>query len=184
MAPPRHINIGPYSFPIRAGYTDALDGFAVGPPELEVLDTARAERVRKKAFKVYEKLRAKSPRKTLSELELRHLGAQITEFDASLRLERIADPRGFTTERPARRAPDLPAEVPPDLTAGEFDSEVLRLAELRIAAEETTRGETLPPSARAAALTALCADPLIREAARARIEAVMLEREKLLEDLF
>jgi len=183
MPPPRSINIGPYSFSVTAKYSA---GGEVGEAEREVLDVARAERIRKKGFKVLEKLRAKTGRRTLSEGELRHLTAQIAAFDAEVTLERIPDPRGITTERPTRMAaPVGGAEGErPDLTSGEFDAEVARLAGLRVAAEETTRGLTLTPEQREAAIGALRDDPLIREAARQRVDAAIAERERMLTELF
>jgi hypothetical protein len=181
MSPPRTINIGPYSFPVRAVYTDGASG--VGGSELEVLDTARAERIRKKGHKVLEKLRAKSGRRTLSEGELRHLTTTIAEFDREVMLERLPDPRGVITERPSRLAT---TEVPgtPDLGGGEFDTEVTRLCGVRVAAEETSRGLTLTPEQRDAAIAALREDPLIREAARARVDAALTERSRMMSELF
>ena len=181
MAPPRQINVGPYSFPITAGYSDRADGFSVGPAELEVLDNARAERVRKKAFRVFEKLRGAS-RRTLSEGQLRLLSEAVAEFDRAVRLERLTNPLDPTaSERPGRVAVTLqgdPAE------ASEFDAELIRLAELRLAAEETARGATLPPEARAAAIALLRDDSAIREAARARVDAALAERERIMAELF
>jgi hypothetical protein len=184
MPPPRHINIGPYSFALRAVYTDGAS--VVGPAELEVLDTARAERIRKKGHKVLEKLRAHSGRRTLSEGELRHLTETLAGFDREVTLERIPDPRGVTTERPTRLAatPGGSEGTQPDLTAGEFDAEVNRLATLRVAAEETSRGITLTPEQRDAAVATLREDPLIREAARVRVDAAGAERDRMLSELF
>lgn len=181
MPAPTSINIGPYSFPLRAGYSTHAEGFAVGVAELETLDAVRAERVRKKAFKVFEKLRARSGRRTLSEGELRHLGTLVAEFDQEVRCERTGGGAD------AARSPHLAREgfaPPPDLTQGDFDAEVARLAGLRVAAEEQARGATLRPDVREAALAALRTDPLIREAARARVEATLAERERMLGELF
>ena len=184
MPPPRSINIGPYSFSITPGYSDGTRD--IGEPEREVLDVARAERVRKRGFKVLEKLRAKSGRRTLSEGELRLLTATIAEFDREVTLERLPDPRGVATERPTRLA--APAGGPegekPDLSGGEFDAEVAKLAGLRLAAEEGARGVTLSPEQREAALAALLQDPLIREAARVRVDAAIAERDRMLSELF
>ena len=180
MSPPRSLNIGPYSFPIRATYTDGTS--VVGPAELEVLDVARAERVRKKGYKVFEKLRAKSGRRTLSEGELRHLTETLKEFDREVTLERLPDPRGFQSERPTRVAATAPSE--PDLASGEFDAEVTALATAKVTSEETARGITLTPEQRKAAITALREDTLIREAARLRVEARLAERDKMLSELF
>ena len=185
MPAPRSINIGPYSFPITPGYTDG--SFAIGASELEVLDTARAERVRKKGFKVLEKIRARSKRRTLSEGELRHLSTTVAEFDREVRLEKIPDPRGTQTERPTRLAAgmdDIGELDPAGGAAGEFDAEVARLAGLRLAAEESGRGITLEPAQREAAMAALAQDPSLREAARARVEVALAERERLVRDLF
>lgn len=184
MSPPRSINIGPYSFSVTAGYSDG--GRAIGPAELEVLDVARAERVRKKGFKVLEKLRAQTGRRTLTEGELRFLTTQLAEFDREVTLERLPDPRGVTSERPTRLAAPIGGAEggAPDLGSGEFDAEVTRLAGLRVAAEEATRGLTLSEAQRDAAIAALREDPLIREAARVRVDAALAEREKMLSELF
>jgi len=183
MSPPRTVNIGPYSFSVTPAYTA---GRNIGEAEREVLDVARAERIRKKGFKVLEKLRQRSGRRTLSEGELRNLTTTIAEFDREVNLDRIPDPRGTNTERPTRlaSAPGGPEGEAPDFGSGEFDAEVMRLAELRIVAEETTRGLILTPEQRANAITALREDPLIREAARARVDAALAEREKMLGELF
>jgi hypothetical protein len=183
MSPPRSINIGPYSFGVTPRYSQ---GGEVGEAEREVLDVARAERIRKKGFKVLEKLRAKTGRRTLSEGELRHLTGQIAEFDREVGLERIPDPRGVATERSTRLAAPIGGSEGerPDLTSGEFDAEVARLAELRVAAEETARGITLSEAQREAALTALQDDPLIREQARLRVDAALAEQERMLTELF
>lgn len=182
MPPPRTINIGPYSFSVTAAYTNGAR--AVGPPEREVLDTARAKRVRKKGFKVFEKLRQRSGRRTLSEGELRHLTTTLLEFDRDTTLEKLPDPRGVQSERPSRLATEVAPGGPPDLAGGEFDAEVTRLCDLRIATEEASRGIILTPTQREAAIAALWEDPLIREAARARVDATLAEREKMLGDLF
>jgi len=138
MSPPRFVNIGPYSFAVTPGYSTGAEGFVVGEAELEVLDTARAERVRKKGFKVLEKLRVKSGRRTLSEGELRHLTSTVAEFDREVRLERTPDPRGLSEDDRVRQRPPRLAtpSVEPELGGGEFDAEVIRLAELRVAPEE------------------------------------------------
>ena len=184
MSPPRHINIGPYSFPVTPGYSDGAR--AIGEAEREVLDTARAERVRKKGFKVLEKLRVKSGRRTLSEGELRHLTEQIAAFDREVDLAKLPDPRGVQSEKPTRlAAPSGGSEgFAPDLNAGEFDAEVTKLAALRVAAEETARGITLTEAQRAAAIVALQEDPALREAARVRVEVALRERDKMLSELF
>ena len=183
MPPPRSINIGPYSFSVTSGYSDGV--FEVGPAELEVLDGARAERIRKKAHKVLEKIRARSGRRTLTEGELRLLTTTVAEIDAELRLERIPDPRGSDAGgRTMRRAVEFAPGGEPDFTGGEFDAEVARLAELRVTSEETARGLTLTPPQRDAAIAALREDPLIREAARARVEVALRERERMLTELF
>ena len=180
MSPPRHINIGPYSFPVTPGYSDGAR--AIGEAEREVLDTARAERVRKKGFKVLEKLRVKSGRRTLSEGELQHLAATVAALDASMDLTRLANPQDATAlSRPGHTFVGLGGD--PD-EAGEFDTELSRLAEMRVSAEEASRGVTLPPDARAAALAALRDDPAIREAARARVEITLRERDRMLAELF
>jgi len=186
MSPPRFVNIGPYSFAVTPGYSTGAEGFVVGEAELEVLDTARAERVRKKGFKVLEKLRVKSGRRTLSEGELRHLTSTVAEFDREVRLERTPDPRGLSEDDRVRQRPPRLAtpSVEPELGGGEFDAEVIRLAELRVASEEAARGVALAPEVREAALAALREDPLLREAARARVEAALQEREKMQLDLF
>ena len=184
MSPPRHINIGPYSFPVTPGYSDGAR--SVGGAELEVLDVARAERVRKKGFKVLEKLRAKSGRRTLSEGELRHLTEQIAAFDREVDLAKLPDPRGIQSEKPTRLAAPSggPEGFAPDLNAGEFDAEVATLAERRVAAEEATRGITLTEAQRTAAITALREDPALRESARVRVEVALRERDKMLSELF
>jgi hypothetical protein len=172
------VNIGPYSFPITPRYSEGGD---VGVAEREVLDVARAERVRKKGFKVLEKLRAKSGRRTLSEGELRHLTTQVAEFDREVGLERLPDPRGVQSDRPTRLGAD---DAAPELGTGEFDAEVARLVVLRVAAEESARGMTLTPEQRAKATVALQEDPLLREAARVRVEASAAERARMLSELF
>lgn len=180
MPPPKSVNIGPYTFPLTPGYSTGE--FVIGAPEHEVLDAVRAERVRKKGFKVFEKLRARSGRRTLSEGELSHLTEALVTFDREVRLERLqgASPDASLSPRLALE----PGEALPDFSVGEFDSEVTRLAELRIAAEEASRGAKLSEPSRSAALEALREDPLLREAARARIEAGLTEREKMLAELF
>lgn len=177
MPPPRSINIGPYSFPITAGYSDATDGFVIGGPEREALDYIRAERVRKKAHRVFERLRTKSGRKTLTEGELAQLSEIVAEFDRTMRLE----PRGADTTPKANYVTGEPvlASEPSD-----FDTEVTRLADLRIGAEETARGLTLTPQQREAAIAALRNDPLLREEARKRVEVALIEHEKMLSELF
>ena len=185
MTSPRTINIGPYSFTVTPGYS--AGEFAVGETELEVLDIARAERIRKKGFKVLEKLRAKSGRRTLSEGELRALTSAVAEFDREVKLDRITAPSGADRDAPGRSprmglellSPDDPSEAP-----GEFDAEVARLAELRVAAEEANRGIKLDDAKREAALRALREDPILREAARVRVEAGLSERERMLSELF
>jgi hypothetical protein len=179
MSPPRTVNIGPYSFGVTPKYSM---GGEVGPAEREVLDVARAERVRKKGFKVLEKLRAQTGRRTLSEGELRFLTSQLTEFDREVGLERLPDPRGTQSDRPTRLG--APKNEALELDTGEFDAEVARLAELRVAAEEISRGITLTPVQRTKAIMALREDPLIREAARVRVEAAGVERTKMLSELF
>ena len=184
MPPPRLVNIGPYSFSITTRYSDGGD---VGEAEREVLDVARAERIRKKGFKVLEKLRARSGRRTLTEGELRGLTTTIAEFDREVGLARLPDPRGTQSERPTRLA--APSGGPegmsaPDLGSGEFDAEVTRLAGLRVAAEEGARGIVLSGIQREAAIKALREDPSLREAARVRVEVALAERDKMLSDLF
>ena len=180
MAPPRSINIGPYSFPITAAYTDGVR--AVGPAEHEVLDGARAERVRKKAHRVFEKLRARSGRRTLTEGELRHLAGVVAELDRTMDLVRLANPQDATAlSRPGHAFATLGGDAE---EASDFDAELSRLAELRIVAEETARGVMLQPNDRAAALAALRDDPGIREAARARVEVALAERDRMLTELF
>ena len=180
MSPPRSINIGPYSFPVTAAYSDGVR--PVGPAEHEVLDGARAERVRKKAHREFEKMRLRSGRRTLSEGELRHLAATVAALDASMDLTRLANPQDATAlSRPGHTFAGLGGD--PD-EASEFDTELSRLAEMRIVAEEASRGISLPPDARAAALAALRNDPAIREAARARVEATLRERDRMLAELF
>ena len=175
MSPPKSITIGPYSFAVTPGYS--AGAFAVTPTELEALDALRAERLRKKGFKVLEKLRARSGRRTLSEGELRHLTDQIAAFDRELRLERAPSPAQAVPARPLLgsfgAAPD-----------GDFDAELAKLAQARLDAEERARGLTLTPEQRDAALSALREEPLLREQARLRVEVVFAERGKLLQDLF
>ena len=120
MAPPRSINIGPYSFPVTAAYSDGVR--PVGPAEHEVLDGARAERVRKKAHREFEKMRLRSGRRTLSEGELRHLAATVAALDASMDLTRLANPQDATAlSRPGHTFAGLGGD--PD-EASEFDTDV------------------------------------------------------------
>ena len=172
--PTKSVTIGPYSFQLHQGYTSGA--FAIGPVELAALDDLRNERLRKKGFKVLEKLRGRSGRRTLSEAELRHLTTEIAQFDRDLRLEKNPNPTI------ARSGGVVRAVLA--LDDGAFDDEVTRLAAARIDAEERSRGITLSPSQREAALAALRDEPLLREQARARIDAMMTERDKLVEDLF
>jgi len=184
MPPPRQINVGPYSFPILPGYTNHAEGFNVGPSELETLDIARAERVRKKAFKVYEKLRRESGRRTLTEGQLKLLTEAAAEFDRTLRLERTPDPRGGVTKRPFKPFAQFPADAVLEAPESEFDVEVTRLAVLKIEAEENARGTKLAPDVRDDAIVALKTDPAIREAARQRVEAQMAALDNMVESLF
>jgi hypothetical protein len=96
-------------------------------------------------------------------------------------LERLPDPRGVQSDRPTRLGTD---GVAPELGTGEFDAEVARLAVLRVAAEESARGMMLTPEQRAKATVALREDPLLREAARVRVEASAAERARMLSELF
>jgi len=116
MSPPRSINIGPYSFGVTPRYSQ---GGEVGEAEREVLDVARAERIRKKGFKVLEKLRAKTGRRTLSE------GSCGTSQDRSRNLigsgtGEDSGPRGVATERSTRLAAPIGGSEGerPDLTSG------------------------------------------------------------------
>ena len=181
------ITIGPYSFPITPGY--AAGAFPIGPAELETLDYARAERVRKKGFKVFEKLRIRSGKRTLSEGELRHLTEAVAGMDRDVRLERQVGDQGAARSVAPKLGLVLGGEggeagEPGTFDQGAFDSELARLAELRLAAEETARGARLPSAAREAALGALRGDPNLRDAARARVEEVLEERGRIAAELF
>ena len=111
-------------------------------------------------------------------MELRHLTSEIAQFDRDLRLERVQSP----LETPSRPVPGGAVQL--DLSDGAFDDELGRLAQARVDAEERARGITLTPDQRAGAIEALRAEPLLREQARARIEAALAERDKVVQDLF
>ena len=180
MPPPlfRTVSIGPYSFRLTQGYAQEREDFPITSAEREALDMLRTERVRKKGFKLLEKLRASTGRKTLTEAELRHLTDQIAQFDRDVRLER--------SEQVPRRASQGDRVTPPEVgdEVGEFEAELASLAEARVDAEERTRGLHLTPQLREAALRALREDPALREAARARVEVLQQARDKMVAELF
>lgn len=184
--PFRTVSIGPYGFRITQGYAGETDGYEIGVPEREALDVLRTERVRKKGWKVLEKLRTKSGRRTLSEGELKFLTEEVARFDREIRLERTEGTSKGGSGVAVGRILEHPAG-PGSATLddhGEFDTELTRLAEAKVDAEERARGVSLAPTQREAAIAALREEPLLREAARARVEASAGERDRILADLF
>ena len=173
----RTITIGPYTFTIRAGYQDSE--FEVGRPEREALDRLRAERIRKKAWKVFEKLRAQGDKRTLTEAQLKHLTTEVAKLDEEVRLEEKSP---GTTGKDFHRARGV---IAPEADAtGLFEEELTKLVAGRIDAEERMRGVTLTPDQREAAANALREEPLLREQARERVEVALAERERMISELF
>lgn len=180
------IRVASYSFPVTLLYASHRE-----PPDvnaLAALDDLRADRIRKKLWKQYERLRAKEGHALLSEEGLAELEALATKLDTELRFERnmgteerrgLAPPDSrrvsFEEDEESEAAPPPPQAPLP----GTFQHELRRLAALRVEAEESLRGITLSETLRAKALLALEADPALREQAKANLAGALRDKTAL-----